>query len=351
MDYRNIGDLYGRRSKPCPSSSRRRPGMEHPLRARGRGGAPYVISTLAVCLLMVVAACSSNPTSSPSATGTATGRSAAASTMLPSAIKSAGVLKILTIPEFQPITYYQSGSPGSSIVGSDPDIMRAIASTLGIKPQFIPIPSFPGILSGIQSGRGDVAAAGLTDTTQREAAFTFIDELRIGELYLVRKADAARLGISENPMSACGHTIAYALGTVSTVEVPKLSAQCAAAGKPAIKAIPVSGVNETALAVLSGRADTTMWEDIGFAQLNQANHGALMAYKLSSYPSEYWGFAVSKGNCQLAAALNTALGKVVASSEYMAILKRYGLTDDAIRSPGIDLQGNPHQTPGRDCAG
>src|SRR5260370_27044654 len=103
----------------------------------------------------------------------------------------------------------------------------------------------------------------------------------------------------------------------------KHSVQCVAAGKPAIKSILVTGVNETALAVLSGRAETTMWDNVGFAQLNQANHGALTAYKLSPYPNQYWGFAVSKGNCQLAAALNTALGKVVASSEYMAILKRY----------------------------
>lgn len=348
MDYRNIGDPYGRR-KPCPSSSRRRLGRKHPLRTRGRGGAPYLISALAVALCLVAAACSSSASSSPSA-DTSTKQPTAASAMLPPAIRSAGVLKVLTIPEFQPITYYQSGSPGSRIVGSDPDLLRAMTKVLGIQVQFIPISSFPGILAGLQSGRGDVTAAGLTDTPQREAAYTFIDELSIGELYLVRKADAAKLGITAQPMSACGHSMAYALGTISTVVVPKLSAQCVAAGKPAIKTIPVSGVNETALAVLSGRADTTMWDNVGFAQLNQANHGALAAYKLSPYPNQYWGFAVNKNNCQLAAALKSAMTRIKASGQYMAILKQYGLTDDAISTPGIDLQGNPHQTPGTDCS-
>jgi polar amino acid transport system substrate-binding protein len=259
--------------------------------------------------------------------------------MLPAAIRSAGVLTVLTDPEFAPISYYQQGS-GTGITGSDPGLIRAMAGVLGIRVSFAPL-AFDGLLTGVQSGRGEVAAGGITDTTQRERAVRFVDYFRLGELFVVRAGDAAR--ISAAPLSACGHPVAYTFGAVSAAAVPALSKQCAAAGKPAVKPIGVDGVQAAVLAVRSGRAEVALYDDIGFGALNRANDGTLQAFRIAPYPDQYWGFAVSLADRQLAAALVAALRAITADGQYAKILDQYGVGSDALASPGIDLQSSRPQ--------
>jgi polar amino acid transport system substrate-binding protein len=259
--------------------------------------------------------------------------------MLPSTIRSAGVIKVLTDPEFSPISYYKPGS-SKDVIGSDPDILRAIGKALGVRVQFVPV-AFTGMLTGIQSGRGDLAGGGLTDTTAREAVVKFVDDFSLGELFVVNKGNRAKL--SSDPMSACGHTFAYTIGALSATAVPALSKKCVAAGKPAIHGIATSDVNQTLLAVRSGRADVTMYDDLGFAAVNKANGNSLQAFKISPYPNQYWGFAVSPSNQQLATALVAALKAVVANGEYARILAKYGVADDALNDPGINLQSTHPQ--------
>jgi polar amino acid transport system substrate-binding protein len=197
------------------------------------------------------------------------------------------------------------------------------------------------MLTGIQSGRGDVAAGGLTDTTPREAAVRFVDDFSLGELYVVRSGAPA--GVSADLLSACGYSVAYTIGAVSATAVPALAKQCTAAGKPTVRPVGVSGVQAAILAVRSGRARVTMYDDIGFADLNKANGGALQAFRIRPYPGQYWGFAVSLGNQQLARALLAALKAVVADGTYRAILNKYGVGSDALASPGINLQSSRPQ--------
>ena len=289
---------------------------------------PVILALLAVVLL---AACSS--ASGPVVPSTTR---SAPNSMLPAAIRSAGVLKVLTDPEFAPISYYQPGS-STRIIGSDPDIIRAMsqAAHWGVRVQFVPA-AFTGLLTGLASGRGDVAVGGITDTTQREQDVLFVDNFSLGELYVTLAGNKAR--ISASPLSACGKTVAYTIGAVSATAVPALARQCAAAGKPAVKPVGVAGVQATILAVLSGRAQVTMYDDIGFTELNRANGGKLQAVRLSPFPGQYWGFAVSRANPQLARALLAALQAVMANGQYQAILNRYGVGRDELLKPGINLQ-------------
>jgi polar amino acid transport system substrate-binding protein len=307
-----------------------RPPRAQSVAPRGRGGSLWRLVGVTACLLLL-AACGA---SSSNGTGNS-------NISLPSSIASTHVLKVLTDPVFSPISYYQSGSPGSTIIGSDPDILRAMGKKLGVRVQFVPIAAFTGLIPGVQSGRGDVAAGGLTDTVQREGAVSFVDDFSLGELWVVRKGSHS--GITANPLSACGHTVAYTIGAVSATAIPKLSSQCTAAGKPAITLVAVDGINDTVLAVLSGRADVTMYDDIGFDSLNSANHGELQAFTINPYPRQYWGFAVSKSDPQLAKALLTALKEVEASGQYVTILRKYDVAGDALLKPGINLQASHPQ--------
>ncbi len=124
--------------------------------------------------------------------------------IVPASVRSAG-LTVLTDPEFSPISYYAPKS--GTIIGSDPDIIRAIGKVLGVQVRFRAV-SFEGLLTGLAAGRGDVAVGGITDTTRREQVVRFVDDFALGELYVTAAGNAA--GISSAPLSACGHSVAYA---------------------------------------------------------------------------------------------------------------------------------------------
>lgn len=253
---------------------------------------------------------------------------------LPSAIRSAGVLNVLTAPVFRPISFYKEGST-TDIVGSDADIIRAMGAKLGVKVNLIAV-QFPEFIPGIQSGRGDIAGGGLTDTAAREQQVSFVDDFSLGELYVVRKGNA--VGISSDYYSACGKKVSFAIGALSATTVSTLASKCLAAGKPAIQQIQTSDVNSTLLAVRSGRADVSFYDDLGFDAVNQAANNELQSFKIASFPGQYWGFAVAKDNTQLQNALLAALKAIIADKTYEKILKQYGVSSDALNDPGINLQ-------------
>src|SRR4029077_956282 len=296
----------------------------------GRGGAAIVIS---IALCAVLAACGGSSTGGSTKTNL--------NSELPSSVKTAGVLNILTSPVFAPISYYKEGSaPGTDINGSAADILKAISTELGIKANFMPT-AFPGMIPGVQSGRGDLAGGGLTDTAQREQADQFVDDFKVDELYVVLKGNAA--GISSDYFSACCEKVAFTVGALSVTTVNTLQSMCTARGTP-ITQIQTSDVNATLLAVRSGRADVSFYDNLGFDAVNKAANNELQAFEITKYPAgcgcggQYWGFAIAPSNTQLAKAILDGLKAIIANGKYAAILKTYNVASNALNEPGINLQ-------------
>jgi polar amino acid transport system substrate-binding protein len=296
----------------------------------GRIGATLVAS---VVVSVVLAACGGSNSGGSTSTNL--------NSELPSSVKSAGQINILTSPVFAPISYYKQGSTApTDIIGSDADILKAIAAELGVKANFEPT-AFPGMIPGVQSGRGDLAGGGLTDTAQREQAVQFVDDFKVDELYVVLKGN--KPGISNDYYSACGHKVAYTVGALSVTTVNTLQQMCTAKGKP-ITEVQTSDVNATLLAVRSGRAEVSFYDNLGFDAVNQAANNELQAFEITSYPAgcgcggQYWGFAIAPSNTQLAKAVLDGLKAIIANGKYAAILKTYNVSSNALNEPGINLQ-------------
>lgn len=83
-------------------------------------------------------------------------------------IRKAGTLVVLT--RNAPTTYY-IGREGQ--LGFEHDLVTAFAASLNVSVQFDVRSSITSILAGIAKGEGDIAAAGLTRTPQRETTFLF----------------------------------------------------------------------------------------------------------------------------------------------------------------------------------
>ena len=105
------------------------------------------------CGVTVRVASPSGPAASPAASADDL------NALLPEEIRTKGVIKVLTDPSFNPISFYKEGST-TEIIGSDPDILRAMGEKLGVTIEFEPT-AFPGMLPGVESGRGDLAGGGL----------------------------------------------------------------------------------------------------------------------------------------------------------------------------------------------
>lgn len=83
-------------------------------------------------------------------------------------IKKEGVITIIT--RLDPTTYYE-GAEG--FTGLEYDLANLFARHLGVEANFIIPDTFDGILKKIENGEGDIAAAGLTVTNERERAMRF----------------------------------------------------------------------------------------------------------------------------------------------------------------------------------
>jgi polar amino acid transport system substrate-binding protein len=254
--------------------------------------------------------------------------------LLPEDVRTAGEIKVLTDPSFNPISFYREGST-TEIIGSDPDILRAMGDKLGVGIAF-EATEFPGMLPGVQSGRGDLAGGGLTDTAEREETVDFVDNFQLGMLYVVRAGNAA--GISTDLLSACGKKIAFTTGALSATQVEDLATACTEAGQPAPEQVAVSDINATLLAVRSGRVDVSFYDDFGFDAVNEAANNELEAFQITDYPRQYWGFAVSKERPELSQALLAALQAIIDDGTYASILETYNLQANALETPGINLQ-------------
>ena len=83
-------------------------------------------------------------------------------------IKKAGVLTVLT--RSAPTTYYE-GSNGPA--GFEYDLASLFAEHIGVSATFKTPATFSQVLSDIQTGKADIAAAGITITEQRKKHLTF----------------------------------------------------------------------------------------------------------------------------------------------------------------------------------
>ncbi|MDT5297684.1 MAG: polar amino acid transport system substrate-binding protein, partial [Mycobacterium sp.] len=169
---------------------------------------------------------------STSTTAAAAGKVDEIANTVPEEIKSSGKLIIGVNVPYAPNEFKD---PSGKIVGFDVDLMNAIASTLGLTPEYRES-DFAKIIPSIQGGTYNVGMSSFTDTKEREASVDFVTYFSAGILW------AQRPGSPVDPNNACGKKVAVqATTTEETEELPALNKACTDAGKPAIEIVPFDG--------------------------------------------------------------------------------------------------------------
>ena len=196
---------------------------------------------------------------------------------------------------------------GDRIVGIDPEIMRAVAESLGRR-LVIEDMSFDSVISAVSTGKADVAASGITVTEERRRQVNFsLPYVEARQVVIV----PARGGVS-SPAELRGKRVGVQHGTTGDLYVAKHIAEPERFQNGAL------GVS----ALLAGKIDVLVLDDQP-AKVFEKKHPDELRILPEPLASESYAFAVAKENAELLAGIDAALREMRADGRLEAILKKY----------------------------
>jgi polar amino acid transport system substrate-binding protein len=290
-----------------------------------------------VLLLCVgaVAACGSSSSSSSTSSSTSSSSTTSSSTaaanpavekLVPAAIKSKGTITVAADASYAPNEFI--ASDGHTVIGMDPDLMKALAGVMGLKVKVVNV-TFASIIPGMQAGKYDVGASSFTDTKEREKVVDFVTYLNVGEAFLTKSSS----GINPKTLAdLCGLTVSVESGTVELSDAQTQNTKCKAAGKP-IKLLVFPDQNSANLALASGRAQVDFADSPIIAY--QVRKLGVQVKSGPTFGLAPYGIALPKGNGMDNAVL-AALKVLMANGTYQAILTKWQLQSAAINNPKIN---------------
>jgi polar amino acid transport system substrate-binding protein len=190
---------------------------------------------------------------------------------------------------------------GGEIVGFDIDLFKAIALEAGLHVTFVN-QEWDALIPGLKGGRYDAVISAMTITEDRRKAVDFSDGyFDAGQIITVKQGTE---GIAK-PADLKGKTIAVQMNTTGHFQAQK------------IDGATIKTFDSTELAfkeLAAGRADAVI-NDEPPTRIYLKDHPDLQMVG-EVFTDEQYGIAVTKGNADLLARINSGLQKVRASGEY-----------------------------------
>ena len=104
----------------------------------------------------------------------------------PASIASAGKLVFCSDITYPPEESYKAGT--TTPEGSDIDIGNYIADKMGVKARFDNT-GFDGIIAALLAKKCDAVISGMNDTPERRKQVAFVDYLKVGQSFMVKKGN------------------------------------------------------------------------------------------------------------------------------------------------------------------
>jgi polar amino acid transport system substrate-binding protein len=285
---------------------------------------------LAPLVIAVIAGCgsSNSSSSSPSSSSTPTpATNPAVAKLVPAAIKSKGTLTVAADASYAPNEFI--GPDGHTVIGMDPDLMKALGGVMGLKVKVVNA-TFDSIIPGLAAGKYDLGASSFTDNKEREKTVDFVTYLSVGEAFLTK----AGSGVNVKTLAdLCGQTVSVEKGTVELTDATTQNGKCKTARKPAIKLLVFPDQNGANLALASGRAQVDFADSPIIAY--QVRQLGVQVKSGPTFGTAPYGLALPKGN-GMAKAVLAGLKALMANGTYTAVLKKWQLQSAAITKPVIN---------------
>ncbi|WP_318372497.1 transporter substrate-binding domain-containing protein [Enterobacter sp.] len=218
-------------------------------------------------------------------------------------------------------------------IGSDPDIARLLADSLGLKLKLVPT-AWEDWPLGISAGRYDVALVNIAVTEQRKEKYDFAT-YRVDSLAFSVKSTSPIESV-RGPADLAGRKVIVGSGTNQEKILLGWNAENEKAGRK--PALPVYLTDDASgnLYIQSGRAD------VFFGPQSVASYKAALTGKTKVVglgPKKAFVATTTKKGNGLVVALKAALDGAIARGDYQRALARWGEAGEAVTTSQINPPG------------
>jgi polar amino acid transport system substrate-binding protein len=298
------------------------------------------VGAIAVAGALLLTGCGDQTKNKSNGSGSTSTGSAPLADKLPADIRSKGEIKVGSDIAYAPVEFKDSSG---NVTGLDPDLAAAMGKQLGVKLTF-ENGTFDALLTGLRSGRYDIAMSAMTDNKNRQngvdpdtgkkvgEGVDFVDYLTAGVSIYTRKGDTQGInGWSD----LCGKKIAVERGTVSEDLAKQEAKKCPGGKKLSIE--PFDDDQQSQTRLRSGGVDAAS-SDFPVAAYAVKTSGGGKDFQMVGQQVEAapYGIAVAKKATQLRDALQAAMNAIVKSGEYQKILEKWGAQDGAVKESVIN---------------
>lgn len=267
---------------------------------------------LTILLALSLSACSSNKEETQN-----TEQNATADRL--DAIKKAGVITVATEGDWSPYTYHDETT--GELVGFDVELAKLIADKLGVEVSYQET-DWESILSGVQSGRYDLAINGVTYTDERALSFNFSKPYAQMDAVLIVAADNDDIKNFEDLE-----------GKISTNSNGSIYADWALEYGARVDIVPT--FQETMIMLTTGRADASINAISALNDYERAmkEAGQELGVKIAAYADpELYVIAAQKDSSTetLVAEINNILDELKADGTLLELSNKYFGFDSSV---------------------
>jgi polar amino acid transport system substrate-binding protein len=227
---------------------------------------------------------------------------------------------------------------GTEMTGASDDLTEAIGQLLGVKIEHATVGGLPALLTGVNSGRYQFAFGPVGDFKSREEANDFVDWVQEFVVFAVQKGNPKSITSLD---TACGNRIAVMAGGSAERVIQVQAEKCKADGKEPIVVQSYTDQPSSILSVRSKRAEAFFSSQAPLTYFVSQANGQLELTGVgqkNGFENLYQGAVVPKGS-PLGPLLLDAIKVLMDNGTYAAIMKKWGLENNMIKEPGINLGG------------
>ncbi|GHC70135.1 ABC transporter substrate-binding protein [Limoniibacter endophyticus] len=253
---------------------------------------------------------------------------------LPENIRTAGSMISVNNGSFPPYEIVE----GTKMTGASADLTNALGQLLGVKIEHATVGGLPALLSGVNSGRYQFAFGPIGDFKSRQESNDFVDWVQEFVVFAVQKGNPKGIVSLD---TACGTRIAVMAGGSAERVIQAQAEKCASDGKEKLEVQSYTDQPSSILAVRSRRADAFFSSQAPLTYFVSQSNGQLELTGVgekNGFDDLFQGAVVPKGS-ELGPILRDGIKELIANGTYEAIMKKWGLENNMIKEPGINLAG------------
>lgn len=263
-----------------------------------------------------LAGCSSTVTVPDKPAAADVSANSAIQSLIPQNILDAGVIRAGSSLTLYPLYFYEEGTNNET--GLIVDVVNdAVERVMGLKIEYQQIP-YAGLITALDSEKIDIGV-GHFETTEASTTATNIVSTNLSTAAVTSRDDTNY----EDKTNVCGAKLGISRGAPNIVDFDAINEACAEAGLPDATLSEFQGAGDMVVALQSARIDGYLGSSILGAPVDGVHLNLIGAFQ-----SIHGGFAVNKGNDDLAEALAAAINVSIAEGGYEKIVTKWEVPEE-----------------------